>query len=372
MDSGPERATRPGHGISPQGSSAPRASGGSVLDKYPERDLSHLTGAGAAAPRSGGVPPPPPDTVPDESGFADPVTPDADAIHEGESSPVSTDAAEAKMSSSSSKGPLIAFLTIAAILILVAFIWHINPWPSLKDRIAGLFRTEEPATVQSVPAAGPSATESEPEPTLRAWDFFLQVSSWKELGQADLDAERYRAQGFDAIVESEFIPSKGGTWYRVRLGPYESSTAAREFLAANAAALPKGIYLDSVRLSEEVPMAPAPASVGTGSQKQSPRSSRTGTAAQIPGRDFEVIEEPMSGWAVKVSSLKSEDLARQEARKVLEQGYPSFITRKRISGITWYRVLVGPFSDKRDADRYQQLLNVTYGNDAYTVDLSAN
>jgi len=155
-------------------------------------------------------------------------------------------------------------------------------------------------------------------------------------------------------------------------------------LASGAGVLPKGAYVDSVRLAEDQPIAapqqdpgsapaeergvrssPAPA----GGAQRTPGQRMAGQ--RLPGRDFSVVDEPMSGWAVKVSSLKAEELARGEARRLLEQGYPSFITRKSIGGTTWYRVLVGPFSDKRDADRYQQLLNVTYGNDAYTIDLSA-
>lgn len=283
------------------------------------------------------------------------------------------------MKSSPGKGPLFAILAIVVLLILVAFLWHINPWPSLKERIAGLFggkETESSVIQTEKPEAPADAVEAS---ELRSWDFFLQVSSWKELGRADLDAERYRTQGFDVIVESEFIPTKGGTWYRVRLGPYESSRAARDILASNAAMLPKGAYVDSIRLAEDQPVAAPPQDSEPESARErgtQPRptlndGARGGYTPRLPGKDFSVVDEPMSGWAVKVSSLKSEDLARDEARRLLAQGYPSFITRKSIGGTIWYRVLVGPFSGKRDAERYQQLLNVTYGNDAYTIDLSA-
>ena len=175
------------------------------------------------------------------------------------------------------------------------------------------------------------------------------------------------------VVESEFIPARGGTWYRVRLGPYETGDVARAQIAENANLLPAGVYVDSVRLSEDTPVsAPPPPDNHTGKRTATtPAAVTPDAASRLPGRDFEVIDEPMTGWAVKVSSLKDAHLARQEARKLLQQGYPSFITRKTIGGTNWYRVLVGPFNDKADANRYQQLLNVTYGNDAYTIDLSA-
>lgn len=287
------------------------------------------------------------------------------------------------MNKSGSKSPIIAILSIVIVLLLIAFIWHVNPWPSVRESIAGLFGAGSARTPETVVKTTPSTAATEEAPVMRTWDFFLQVSSWKELGQADLDAERYRAQNLDVIVESEFIPAKGGTWYRVRLGPYESSAAAREILTSSAGLLPKGAYIDSVRLSEDQPVTPqATRKAGTrtkdarradaGRRNEQRDAAAIDGRQRLPGRDFELIDQPMSGWAVKVSSLKTEDLARQEARKILEQGYPSFIMRKNIGGTPWYRVLVGPFSDKRDADRYQQLLNVTYGNDAYTVNLSTD
>lgn len=370
--SAPERASRPAapSAVSPHAAAPGTGATGSVLDKYPQRDLSHLTGAPSAAPaaaiedgfdteETGSAP----SAVPGQSGSAE--TP------QGESTTV----AEGTVSNSSGKGPLVAILGIVLLLVLVAFIWHVNPWPQLKDSISGFFSSKKETPISAVKQPAGQADAEEAVPAMRSWDYFIQVSSWRELGKADLDAERFRAQSFPVIVESEFLAGKGGTWYRVRIGPFESSADAREQLAASSGILPNGAYVDSVRLAEEVPVI-APAKTRAQPREQA-RSVRGGAAqdvdpARLPGRDFSVVDEPMSGYAVKVSSLQNVDIARAEARKLLQQGYPSFITRKNIGGALWYRVLVGPFSDKRDADRYQQLLNVTYGNDAYTVNLAAD
>lgn len=382
----------------------------SVLDKYPERDLSHLTGNPA-------TPTPPPassDTSSWDEGMTSSATPRAqtpagtDPSPAGFSAGTDPDGSDAALGETSGTGlaqdggdgndgttgsgkppsrigaPLIAMLAIVGMLLVVAFIWFVNPWPPLRDALAGFFSSGGATPPPAAPMMSADAEDGfeAPVPSMRSWDYFVQVSSWKELSKADLDAERYRAQGFDVIVESEFIPAKGGTWYRVRLGPFGSGEAARELIAANANILPKGLYVDSVRLAEDAAMpasqpAGTPGSVDHSQSKESrgTSASRTGrqesAASRLPGRDFEVIDEPMSGWAVKVSSLKDVSIARTEARKLLQQGYPSFITRKNLGGSTWYRVLVGPFTSKDDANRYQQLLNVTYGNDAYTVDLAA-
>ncbi len=376
MNAAPERTARAANAAAGQNPKAPHPAQRSVLDKYPERDLSRLAGADDASASADAAQTDVPQSAATVSSAEIDSTAASDQATGESTTGAANTAAEGKVSTATSKGPIIAFASIILLLILLAFIWHINPWPSLKESIADVFRSPVPETVQTgvEPASPPQDAEDlSAVPAMRAWDYFLQVSSWKDLSQADLDAERYRAQNFDVIVESEFIKKKGGTWYRVRLGPFESGTEAKDVLRNNAAILPKGAYVDSERLAQDQPLISAaePVTKSVPSRQTSQTSAASSDVQRASGKDFEVIDEPMSGWAVKVSSLKTENLARQEARKILAQGYPSFITKKNIGGTLWFRVLVGPFSDKRDADRYQQLLNVTYGNDAYTVDLSA-
>ena len=294
---------------------------------------------------------------------------------EGESSDRVTAASAgtgAAGSGPSSKWPLIALIAVVLFLLLIAFIWHINPWPSVREGISDLFRADETVEVPVTTETGQdAAAEAEPDVAMRSWDYFLQVSSWKDLGKADLDAERYRAQGLDVIVESEYIPAKRGTFYRVRLGPYASAEEARQVGETHASILPSGVFLDSARLGEDEYLysdTEAPAPAAEQQHRSEPRQERR--EALPGGAEFDLLDQPLSGWAVKVSSFKQNDIARSEAERLLAQGYPSFITRKSINGTTWYRVLVGPFSEKQDADRYMELLNVTYGNEAYTVNLS--
>ncbi|PLX24114.1 MAG: hypothetical protein C0600_13600 [Ignavibacteria bacterium] len=339
---------------------------GSVLDKYPERDLSHLTGSTPPPPTQDDIPPSPPETMQSASpgAITEPESPGTGNTAVNTSSDEAASETGQKAQATSSKWPLFALLGVVLFLLLIAFIWHVNPWPPLKDSISALFTSSDP--VEAVIPATEIDAEAEmvPEPAVRSWDYFIQVSSWPDLAKADLDAERFRAQGFDVIVESEFIPSKGGTYYRVRLGPYENAAEAEGHLAQHATALPAGAFVDSTRLAEDEIIEEVVIDEPALPMTTRPRRNALTAAADI-------VTEPMNGWAVKVSSFKSDDIARNEARKLLEQGYPSFITRKRIGAATWYRVLVGPFSQKDDANRYMQLLNVTYGNEAYTVDLAS-
>ncbi len=333
----------------------PHASGGSVLDRFPEHDLSHLEALAAGAAPEAGAPPPP--SAPTENAPAE--------------EPAAATAVEAKKKRSS--WPLIAIASIVGLLVLVAFIWHVNPWPPLRESIESLFRKPAPVAVKSVPA--PVVDESATTPD-RLWDYYLQVSSWKELPKADTDAERYRAEGLPVVVESEAVRRRAGTVFRVRLGPYDSPEAAYADASAHPGLIPTDAFIDSV-LIDPTTGSKAKTSEATKSAPARPASKDRVPAAkggQPEGewKEFDVVRQPLSGYAVKVSSLKNLDIARIEARKLLEQGYPSFITRATVAGVPWYRVLVGPFSSKNDADKYTKLINVTYGNDAYTINLASD
>lgn len=354
----PSATPRPATPAGDRGAAAPpRASGGSVLDRFPEHDLSHLEAlAAGAAPEA--TPPPPPAAPPENTPAEEPAA----------AAP-----AKDKEDKKRSSWPLIAIGTIVGLLVLVAFIWHVNPWPPLRESIESLFRKPAPVAVKSAPAPVVDDVAASPE---RLWDYYLQVSSWKELPKADADAERYRAEGLPVVVESEAVRRSAGTVFRVRLGPYDSPDAAYADATAHPGLIPSDAFIDSVLID------PATGSKAKSSPPKSAAPAKPASADRVPTakgdnpdgewKEFDVVRQPLSGYAVKVSSLKNLDIARIEARKLLEQGYPSFITRASVAGVPWYRVLVGPFSTKSDADKYTRLINVTYGNDAYTIDLSSD
>lgn len=64
-------------------------------------------------------------------------------------------------------------------------------------------------------------------------NYFLQVSSWPSRGVAEEEIKRLRALGFNAFILEANLPQKGGTWYRVRIGPFKSETETNEFMKKN-------------------------------------------------------------------------------------------------------------------------------------------
>ena len=64
----------------------------------------------------------------------------------------------------------------------------------------------------------------------RGNEYNVQVSSWRSAIKADAEVKRLKAKGYNAFVVQAYLPSKGGTWHRVRVGGFKSEEQARNFL----------------------------------------------------------------------------------------------------------------------------------------------
>jgi DedD protein len=109
--------------------------------------------------------------------------------------------------------------------------------------------TAQPPAAQEQPAPPPVQTpQPEPpaqetpqratgarvvqEPDTSPHGFYtIQLSSWRTRSKAESEAESYRAMGLEAYVQEALIPDQG-TWYRVRVGSYQSLSDAQEAMAS--------------------------------------------------------------------------------------------------------------------------------------------
>jgi len=66
----------------------------------------------------------------------------------------------------------------------------------------------------------------------KAYNF--QISSWKNKSLAQSEVDRLRSLGFNAFLVEAFLPNKGGTWYRIRIGTFTSEKEALEFKKKNS------------------------------------------------------------------------------------------------------------------------------------------
>ncbi len=62
----------------------------------------------------------------------------------------------------------------------------------------------------------------------------FQISSWKNKMLAQTEVNRLRAQGFNAFLVEAYLPDKGGTWYRIRIGSFKSEQEALDFKKKNS------------------------------------------------------------------------------------------------------------------------------------------
>lgn len=59
--------------------------------------------------------------------------------------------------------------------------------------------------------------------------FCFQLSSWRSKSTAQREVSRLIRQGHKAFLTEAYIPKKGGTWYRVRIGYFNSFQEAKNY-----------------------------------------------------------------------------------------------------------------------------------------------
>lgn len=114
------------------------------------------------------------------------------------------------------------------------------PTPDLKERVAEMLREGERGTTDHGPRTTDRKTKTEephkiitPPPVVQTAPkdakFALQVGSYANPDEAHLWVSRWKQKGYPAYLVSADIPGKG-RWYRVRLGGFDSKSAAKVYL----------------------------------------------------------------------------------------------------------------------------------------------
>lgn len=62
-------------------------------------------------------------------------------------------------------------------------------------------------------------------------DYTFQISSWKSKYKALSEVRKYIQNGFNAFISEAEVPLKGGKWFRVRIGYFDSAGEAAEYRA---------------------------------------------------------------------------------------------------------------------------------------------
>ena len=110
--------------------------------------------------------------------------------------------------------------------------------PSVRTTPPAGAAAEEPAP----PAAAKPAAESRTAAAPASGLYYVQVAAFTDRAQARALADRFKGQGYAAVV-ADPKPTDAKTWYRVRLGGYPSRDRAVALLdKLNAAAGKKTDY----------------------------------------------------------------------------------------------------------------------------------
>jgi len=74
----------------------------------------------------------------------------------------------------------------------------------------------------------PAAASADTAPAGHEGGYQLQVSSFRTQGEAQSFADQLRARGHKAYVVEAHVPTRG-TWFRVRIGPFQTQHAAAQY-----------------------------------------------------------------------------------------------------------------------------------------------
>jgi cell division septation protein DedD len=240
---------------------------------------------------------------------------------------------------------------VATIILICAFItvfWQLRIFSRMNDlyiklergtsvATTALSRTHESGTKAILPMVQ-RYTDS-----LRDWNFYLQLSSWKKLKDAERVAQDYRDRGITIKVQCIYLQVKRATVYRVRCGPFPTRNATNTFKTSNTAILPSDAFVDSIRAEQD------PAGV----------------------RSVETLTLPTSGFGIPISSFDQSLSAKKRALELAEQyAVPVFINVQQIHMTSWYRVFIGPFQSRNDAQRQAKFLTTFLKNEMREIDLN--
>lgn len=94
-----------------------------------------------------------------------------------------------------------------------------------RDESPEVARTESRETVLSdSPDSRPGALEKVPG------RYTVQVAAWESFSNAESMASQLKRQGHEAYIQRVQFPDTGEIWYRVRIGSYQSASAARSVM----------------------------------------------------------------------------------------------------------------------------------------------
>ncbi|MFQ6113038.1 MAG: SPOR domain-containing protein [bacterium] len=93
--------------------------------------------------------------------------------------------------------------------------------------------------------------EVHPEPFIIAktdeGQYTVQLSSWRKRKNAEREAQRFIKLGYDAYIQEAYLADRNETWYRVRIGRFNSKKEVRQIASQLAEVIESEYGLDKKR-----------------------------------------------------------------------------------------------------------------------------
>ena len=93
--------------------------------------------------------------------------------------------------------------------------------PDVKTEVSKVETKKEP---EKKPNVKPTAASGVSKTTGK---FSIQISAWKMKSKAESELRKVKSKGVEAKLVSVSLPQKGGVWYRVMVGNYQSNEDAK-------------------------------------------------------------------------------------------------------------------------------------------------
>ncbi len=193
---------------------------------------------------------------------------------------------------------------------------------------------------------------SMPAASLREGFYAVAIGSFRDRDRASGLAERLKNDGYDVYLTSEVI--SGVEWQRVLSGPYKDLQDARDAvssIAAKYAKLTPWVLKPGISASTGEGVKAAPVKVAAKPEMKAATPEKKTVAlkvtAPVTSEDF----------MISIASFTSKLAAERLVASLTEAGYNAFISDTVTIDETWYRVAVGFYSGKSEAELFMKVIS---------------
>lgn len=183
--------------------------------------------------------------------------------------------------------------------------------------------------------------------------FMLQTGSFRHRSDAEQQQQRLNELGFDNVHVSS-AESSNGTWYRVRVGPYQDRrlrARAQDDLAS------AGYEFMLLSLREDAPVEGPVASASEASEPAPETESSDPSPPLLETLSAEELAQ-LPRFMVQVGSFRRMDDAQSQKQRLQDLDFTqvSISEVQTAAGDTWQRVQIGPYQNPDQLAQTQEIL----------------